>query len=259
MLDCPNCGDLLVSISTLSTNNEEISVDHCLSCSGTWFDRYEINRIRLSGIYKIAQATDIKRKEPPWGKMERLCPRDFTTLQIYRTQVTPENVEMERCRKCGGIFTTQKVLEKFKMAQAAKMNTYAKSTLPFITLSSVFIPIFFVSLLLFSTFLAVTNLKDAKENQTRAKELLSGLTIIPVDPTRVAILFLTQSKLTTDIEYGTNMINKKTVSVSIFPSSLHQINLTNLTPNTTYKFRIVIKSDKYEKIISEEYRFTTER
>lgn len=257
MLECPNCGEILTPIHLSTDGGGHITVDHCGSCGGTWFDNYEINRVSYEDVFKIAANTAIKKREPSPGKMERLCPQDSSKLEKLKTNLTEENLYLERCPACGGVFVGQKDLEKIKLAQKTKIHYYQNSGLPFPQLSAIFIPIVFVGLLLFSTFLTVTNLRDAQQSQTSAKEQLSAVTAIPVSETSEAVMYLTASSTVTSIQYGTNIFNKKVAAVDISPSRTHQIVLKGLTPGTTYYYVISLTLPSGQAVASPEYSFTT--
>ncbi len=257
MLDCPNCGELLSPIHITTSGRGSITIHHCVNCSGTWFDNYDINRLTLTDVYRIAASSLIKKREIPWGKLDRLCPRDFHPLQRFKTEVTQENLNIERCPHCGGIFIMQKDLEKLKLAQTAKINIFKSLNIPFPSLHAFFIPIFFVGLLLFSTFLTVTNLENAKESETKAKEEISSVTNVSIDSQSTAILFLTESPVVSSLEYGTNLFDQKVLVVSQTPQISHKITLTKLSPNTTYHFYIILTLPTGEKVVSQQYSFTT--
>lgn len=255
MLECPNCGELLTPINVATTGGQ-ITVDHCLNCGGTWFDPYEINRLKIEDVHKIGWHLTIKKNDIPWGKMERLCPKDFHELKIEKPDIIKENVSIERCHVCHGIFISQENLLKVKMAQQEKISTYKRLSLPF-SLTAVFIPFVFVSLLMFSTFMTITRLDDAQNSQIKAAEEIQALQFIPITDSTVSILFLTKSETTTSIEYGTNILDQKTVTIDETPSKTHQTNLKNLNPGTLYRFRIIIDLKDGRKVKSKEFTFTT--
>lgn len=259
MLDCPNCGEILFPMTVKSSEGNPLSVDHCLHCGGTWFDRYEINRLSLSEVYKIGMATDIKRNEAPWGKMERLCPRDFKQLKIYKTDITSEHINIERCDHCGGVFTLQKDLDKFKHAQVARMNLAKTLNVAFISLKTVFIPFFFVGLLLFATFLTVSNLPEAQDSRINAREQITKIFDLSIDPTTHTIFFETTTPVRSAIVYETSLLNQETQSINTKPSTSHVVTLISLQPNTTHHYRIFLTLDDNTKISSDKYSFTTSK
>src|SRR3989338_8270400 len=257
MLDCPNCGEILFPMTVKSSEGNPLSVDHCIHCGGTWFDRYEINRLSYSEIFKIAAASDIKKREMIFGKMERICPRDYHNLENYKTEITTQYTVLERCPHCGGVFASQKSLEKFKSAQVGKMNMFKNSRLPSISLKNIFIPFFLVGLLLFSTFLTVSNLKDAKDSQIKANELLSAVFDLPIDSHTQTIMFETQTPITSAISYGTGPFDQKTILVAHTPTKNHIISLKDLKSNTVYTYQISLVDEKGHKFTSKEYQFKT--
>lgn len=255
MLECPNCGEFFTPVN-LKTTGGSITVDHCINCGGSWFDPYEINRITTKDVYILGQSLLIKKNEVPWGKMERLCPRDFHELQKEKSEISIEHISMERCPECKGIFIMQADLAKLKSAQTTKIATYKSLSLPF-SLNSVLIPFVFVSLLMLSTFMTITNLDDAQNSQIKAQEELKSVKSIPITDSTVAILFLTNSNTITYIEYQTNILDQKKLRISDTPSKTHQITLTNLKPGTKYTYYILIQQPNGEMIRSKAYNFTT--
>src|SRR3989344_6836017 len=257
MLDCPNCGETLFPMSVKASEGSPLSIDHCIHCGSTWFDRYEINRLSYSEIFKISGASDIKKKDMIFGKMERLCPRDYHNLENYKTEVTTEYLVLERCPHCGGVFVSQKALEKFKSAQVGKMNMFKNSKLPSISLKNIFIPFFLVGLLLFSTFLTVSNLKDAKDSQIKAKELLAAVFDLPIDSHTQTIMFETQTPVSSEIKFWSTPFDEKVISVSSVSTKTHIITLQSLKTNTIYSYQVILISENADKLISKVYQFKT--
>lgn len=258
MLDCPNCGEQLTPIIINTGTHARLTIDHCIHCGGTWFDHYEINRITLADVYKITGATQIKRNQMPWGKMERLCPKDSSRLMPFKSEITEERMHIERCTSCGGMFIMEKDLERLKMAQMSKLHYYKSNEIPFPSLKLFFIPLFFVGLLLFSTFLTVTKLNDAMESRTRAKDTVTAVTTIPVTGNIETVFFATTTPLISRLEYWTNILDKKTIDVAKLPQTAHSVSISGLSPGTVYSFRIILTFPGTKDLYSDMYTFKTQ-
>ena len=256
MLDCPNCEGILTPIN-VGTTGGSLTIDHCPNCSGSWFDPYEINRISLKDVLRLSENLLIKKREMPPPKIERLCPRDFHPLARQSPDIIPEHISMERCLSCHGIFIMQKELEKLKSSQTTRVNIFKNLSIPF-SLNAIFIPFIFISLLMFSTFMTITSLDDAQNSAVRAKEEIQLTKAVPITDSTVSIFFLTTSKTTSEITYGTGLFDQKTETVSTIPTKTHQIILTSLAPGTTYKYKIILILPDGHKLTSKEYTFNTE-
>ncbi len=256
MLDCPNCGELLSPLFVHDkTRATGIELDHCIHCGGTWFDSDEINKISYSDIFKIASSTLIKKREAPWGKMERLCPRDFNTLSAKKPEFTHENITIEQCPKCRGMFLMEKDLEKLKLAQNVREHAVRQNFLSVSYTKTIMLTSIFGILLLASTFFTLTKSRNQSGTIQASEEVYSVVTI-PLPDQGESILFLTKSSQKTSLEYWSDPNDKKEIVISSFANTSHQVTLHNLQANTRYIFRIKLSEANQKPIYSKEFSFT---
>ncbi|KKR33977.1 MAG: hypothetical protein UT63_C0009G0007 [Candidatus Gottesmanbacteria bacterium GW2011_GWC2_39_8] len=255
---CPLCNQILIAITVHTEQHGSFKVDHCGRCGGNWFDRYEINRLAYQEVIRLGSITNSFNNEEIYPKEEFLCPIDHLPLIKFTGSSVPYNITIRRCLKCAGVFVSQKDLLKFKDQQRQKINLLKHLNLPFPTVAAVFIPIFFAGVLLFSTFLTVSKVKESQDNQAKAREMITSVQTVPVNSQTTGIIFITSDPVTASITYWSNPLNKKTIIVSETPKTVHSAILKNLGEETDYKYQITLGLTNNSQTTSSEYSFKTQ-
>lgn len=251
---CPSCGNLLQQLDVTTNSGGRFSVDHCGFCGGTWFDAYEVNRIPYHEVARLAHLTVLPQK-PNSPAAGHLCPRCHKTITPVQSESVPHGVRFLRCPACHGIWATHKALEEFKKNQEETITEYKTKQVAFPSLSVVFVPALF-ALLLFFTFLTVTNLQKAKDERTKAAEAISNIGILFVSPTKSTLTFTSIEAYRSSLSLGPSQLEMVTKSVSSTPSTLHKILLSNLSPGQTYFYRIILTDENGQQISGELSFFT---
>lgn len=266
-MSCPSCANLLQRLSVTTNSGGRFGVDHCGRCGGTWFDPYEINRIPYHEIVRLAKVTVLPKKLPKsLGK--NLCPRCHRKLKKYSGETVAIGVSLLRCGKCHGIWATQKTLEKFKKHQEEVVTEYKASKVAFPALSVVFIPALFVALFFVSTFVTLTSLQKREEEvyplepleeeeRMIAPEQISNLQTSPISSTTESVTFQTKTPLVSYISYGTSPLRFSTKKISEKPTRHHRILLTNLEPETSYVYWIILENRQGREFKMEKKVFRT--
>ena len=143
---CPVCEYDLQKLTVTTTSGGIFDVDHCGRCGGTWFDPYEINRIPYHEVVRLAAVTVLPKKHVAAPKVLH-CPRDHRVMKNYYGQAVPAGVRLFWCKKCLGIWASQKALVDFKMHQEGSIMEYKEGERAFPALSVVFIPAMLTSIL----------------------------------------------------------------------------------------------------------------
>ena len=116
-MKCPNCS------GTLSEKgNGQLVVDICSQCSGTWFDRTEMEQY-VRGATEKERATVPLPDESDFrvytAKGISTCPRcESKTLQ----HVAFGMLDSLRCSKCHGVFVTQGQFKRFEIAAGLRTD-----------------------------------------------------------------------------------------------------------------------------------------
>lgn len=112
ILNCPACNNTLTPCDTGS-----ITVDICINgCGGIWFDRGELNKIdngeETEGLvlYGIEKSPDVKVD----SNAEKFCPVCKDKKMAKHSYSPKQNIEIDQCDICGGIWLDDCELEKIR-------------------------------------------------------------------------------------------------------------------------------------------------
>ncbi len=252
---CPSCNHTLQKISVVTSSGERFEVDHCGRCGGTWFDPFEINRIPYHEVSRLAKVTVIPHNHPHILR-EKLCPRDHIVLENFSPDSLPAKVQVHRCPRCHGLWTSQKTLEKFKKEDGQKESNIPEEKSAFFPKMTVaFAPLFFASLLIASTFLTVRSLWQTKTGRTMAAEEIKSMKVNTISPTATAISFTTRKPYKSYIEYGPSTLELSSTRVSKDFKLQHAVILSGLKPDIEYVYRIVLVNSSNNRFTSDNYSF----
>ena len=255
---CPSCKSTLQKISVVTASGERFEVDHCGRCGGTWFDPFEINKIPYHEVSRLAKITVIPHNHPHILK-EKLCPQDHISLEKFAPDSLPAKVQVHRCPRCHGLWTSQKTLEKFKKEDGwRESNIPEKKPAFFPKMTVAFAPLFFTSLLIASTFLTVRSLWQTKTGRTMAAEEIANMQVNTISPTATAISFSTRKPYKSYIEYGPSTLELSSTHVSRDFKIQHAVILSNLKPDIEYVYRITLIGTGNQKYTSDLQSFLSE-
>lgn len=102
---CPVCKELLLIIEF-----EEIELDYCPSCEGSWLDGGELELL-LDTPTEILDLSDL----PKTTRSKHRCPR--CRKHMRETQLPESEVEVDICSRDGGIW-----LDKGELLEIAQMR-----------------------------------------------------------------------------------------------------------------------------------------
>lgn len=249
-MHCPVCDYDLQKLTVTTTSGGNFDVDHCGRCGGTWFDPYEINRIPYHEVVRLAGITVLPKKRMAQRKVLH-CPRDGKAMDNYYGEAVPAGVRLFWCKKCLGIWASQKALEEFKNHQEGKINEFKEKEQAFPALSVVFIPAMLTAFLLIFTFVTVLSLQQATQNRIMAKELVSTQKINQLSPSSVSITFNTTKPVKSWISYGLSRFDMKTLPIAVNFSYRHAIILTELFKDRSYIYNLVLEDQEEKRITTE--------
>ena len=249
---CPDCNHLLQKLSVTTKEGGRFEVDHCGRCGGTWFDPYEINRIPYHEVVSLSQMTAVpRRKFPPAAK--QLCPEDNLELFPLSGDAVPKGVRLLSCKKCLGIWASQKDLWEFKKHQEETISAYDMGNKFFPNLSVVFVPAVTLLLLLITTFTTISGLQKQKEDRIMAEEIISNLSLSEIAGEAMGVTFETSVPVISEIYLGTSEISLAGIPVSPLPSVSHATIVRGLKRGQTYTYQIAV-TDASGKTFRSEYQ-----
>jgi len=252
---CPVCEYDLQKLTVTTTSGGNFAVDHCGRCGGTWFDPYEINRIPYHEVVRLAGVTVLPKKRVARPKT-LLCPLDHKPMNNYYGQAVPAGVRLLWCKKCLGIWASQKALEEFKHHQEGTIMEYKERERAFPALSVVFVPAMLTAFLFLFTLATVLNLQQARESRIIAQQLVSDIKITQISPTAISLTFTTSQPVKSWISYGPTRLEMVTKQIAHTFSTRHAIIVTNLKQDTDYLYRLSLEDETVKRFTTDFLSFT---
>jgi Zn-finger nucleic acid-binding protein len=116
---CPYCEVLLRPVSARARSGYLLPLDQCPQCGGLWCDRWELFPLHAAEVDRL----DPVDQPALWASVapvgpERNCPRCSVALQRFVDPLLPDDVRIERCRMCEGMWLNRGELRRFKARDA---------------------------------------------------------------------------------------------------------------------------------------------
>jgi Zn-finger nucleic acid-binding protein len=112
---CPNCDVPLRPVTAHARSGYLLSLDQCGQCGGLWCDRWELYPIDACEVNRLDPVDQSAVLAPvATVKRELKCPCCHTPMQRFRDPLLPEDVHIERCPACEGIWLNRGELRRFK-------------------------------------------------------------------------------------------------------------------------------------------------
>ncbi len=121
-MKCPNCNIPTKEVYTRSDYGLVIKLDQCPTCGGIWFDKWELYKISSKEAAKIDKVNKKILHLLTSTKKEIFCPKDKNKLEIFKDPNIPNNIQIEHCKKCGGIWLNCGEFTKFKKRTNDKIS-----------------------------------------------------------------------------------------------------------------------------------------
>lgn len=247
---CPSCSNTLQSIAVTTRQGGRFDVDHCGRCGGTWFDPYEINRIPYHEVVTLADLTVANLRKIQQNST-LLCPIDHKALEPFSGDAVPVNVRLLWCKKCLGIWASQKDLWEFKKHQDEVISAYDTAEKFFPSLSVLFVPALTLTVLVLMTFATIRSLEENKEQRIVATSQISNINIKQISPNSVSITFNTYSPLTSTILYGKSSLTLNETIISPKLSQKHGLIIRGLSEGENYIYKIKLTDASGREFTSE--------
>ena len=101
-MQCPRCNTPL-QVETIKDLSGSIEVDTCPSCSGTWFDKGELEQIENIVEISIIEIRKIPKKDLQLQKLK--CPKCNLHPALSKLEhQRDKNVIIDYCEHCHGIW-----------------------------------------------------------------------------------------------------------------------------------------------------------
>ncbi len=226
-------------VVTLGTK-PPVRLDACSYCGGVWTDQSEANFFKESDL--VAIGIPPKHIHSVKTPASRLCPKDSTVLDRFRGESVPEGVMVFHCATCGGSWFPAGNIRKFKRAQSVKLAFFKTWHLPLPSTYAILLPVFLILIITGSIVVTVRSIQEQQQLESQARGLISKPVVRNVSSSEVFISFTTQKPLATSLTYWNRITptEKKTVTVSTRPQTVHIIRLSGLSPTINYMYQITL-------------------
>lgn len=230
---CPNCLEVMEAHVFDGQN-----VLHCPNCGTSFFEENGINRISLSSAKELI--ADKKGLFEP--ATQKLCPKDNTLFQEFRSDAVPPTVKLLKCATCQGILVYPEDLLIFKKAQNIKLEFYKTWQIPLPPLKHVLVLSFLavVGASLFGGFFAFTN---STPQSTHAEDLVKNVSAVK-SGRFVLITFKTQTALKSQIVIIDKTTGEQVVKIiSSTPKTIHYLTTTDISPKDDVDYQIILSDE----------------
>lgn len=229
---CPNCHHQLENQVF-----DNVEVDHCPNCGGSFFDENEINRLSLEAARKLLKD---KRTEFVSGK-GLVCPRDGANMKVVEEEAVPQFVNLLKCDRCGGIFAHPSDLVNFKKAQEAKLNFFKIWRTPLPSLKSVMVYGFILLAAALSLY-SFSFLKTKQSLQSQADEIVKAVKISKADG-QVVVYFITDRSVKSKAIFKDQKTGEQIEKIiSHQPTTVHILPVEDIPLSADFSLKLVLTS-----------------
>lgn len=235
-MKCPNCGSQFQIIFC----NNNLAIDHCNSCGGTFFKENEINRLTLSDAKRLYH----KKETESISGEEKLCPKDKIPMSQIRGESVPQHVTLLQCDRCRGVFAYPDDLVAFKLAQTAKINYYKIWQIPLPSLKAVLV-YSFVSAIALTVVYQFSHINRPLE-RVRAGQDICQLEFIKSDNSTV-LYCKTQYAFRSEAHFKNLETREEVVRpINQNPETAHILSVSkdDIAPGNNICVKIILRSDK---------------
>jgi len=109
-------------METHSHYDAHIEIDQCPECGGLWFDSSELYSIK-QGLADIIDRIDCEKLRALVKVAEKInCPRDGAALTLFKDPSFPQEIQIEYCPKCSGLWFNRGEFRDWQTVRAQRMN-----------------------------------------------------------------------------------------------------------------------------------------
>lgn len=128
MARCPVCDVEMKEASAQANPGMLIVLDQCGGCGGIWCDKWELFPIVPDEADRLDPVNEDLLQQPiAVPKKTLYCPRCGDQLQVLRDPFLPPEIQLQRCRRCEGIWLNRGQFGRYKRLQkktrAEKLRT----------------------------------------------------------------------------------------------------------------------------------------
>jgi Zn-finger nucleic acid-binding protein len=118
MMRCPQCDVPMNQVTVRANPGSLIQLDQCRRCGGIWCDKWELFPIDPEEAERL-DALDEKLLAAPAEQVSKTlyCPRCTNKLARFKEPLLPEEIVLQRCSRCEGIWLNHGQMTRYKNYQ----------------------------------------------------------------------------------------------------------------------------------------------
>jgi Zn-finger nucleic acid-binding protein len=110
----------MAEVTARATPGRLIQLDQCKQCGGIWCDKWELFPLDGEEAEKLDPIDeDLLRNEVRLTKKTLYCPRCADELAVFADPILPQNIQLQRCRHCDGLWLNRGQFRRYKGYQQA--------------------------------------------------------------------------------------------------------------------------------------------
>ncbi|MBI2358978.1 MAG: zf-TFIIB domain-containing protein [Deltaproteobacteria bacterium] len=118
MARCPVCDVEMKEVSARANPGTLIVLDQCRKCGGIWCDKWELFPIVPEEAGRLDPVDETLLQQPiDFPQKTLYCPRCRDRLQVLRDPLLPAEIQLQRCRRCEGIWLNRGQFGRYKRLQ----------------------------------------------------------------------------------------------------------------------------------------------
>ena len=118
MVRCPLCETDMKEVSARANPGTLIVLDQCGKCGGIWCDKWELFPVDPEEAERLDPLDEELLQTPVALKKETLyCLRCGDRLRVFQDPSLPPDIQLQRCRRCDGIWLNRGQFGRFKRLQ----------------------------------------------------------------------------------------------------------------------------------------------
>jgi Zn-finger nucleic acid-binding protein len=105
----------MCGVSVRANPGTLIVLDQCGNCGGIWCDKWELFPVDPEDAKRVDPLDEKLLRSPlDLGKKTLYCPRCKDRLQVFHDPLLPLEIQLQRCRRCEGIWLNKGQFGRFK-------------------------------------------------------------------------------------------------------------------------------------------------
>jgi Zn-finger nucleic acid-binding protein len=115
VLKCPQCDRDMAEVMARANPGTLIQLDQCRTCGGIWCDKWELFPIAREDAEQLDTVDENLLRDPIKLPQKTIyCPRCADELRVFADPILPQDIQLQRCRHCDGIWLNRGQLRRYK-------------------------------------------------------------------------------------------------------------------------------------------------